>query len=142
MRPPTTRLGAAALMAILAGCATVRQTDLDAWAGVPVAALDTHPLFVTIPMYRTLTEGGIEIRNYVNSQAAQQCFTRVEARHRDHHDLEHTAFMACSDNGLVCNNLFYVQGGQVIRYAPTGDCYTDARVRPQPDLPAHRAPAR
>ena len=31
--------------AILTGCATVRQQDLDAWVGMPVEALDTHSLF-------------------------------------------------------------------------------------------------
>jgi len=37
------RLIAILLFAVLlTGCATVRQSDLDAWVGVPVIALDTH----------------------------------------------------------------------------------------------------
>lgn len=40
---------------ILIGCATVHQEDLDAWVGVPVAALDMHSIFLTFPMARTLT---------------------------------------------------------------------------------------
>lgn len=131
MSTPPSLLCAAALVAALAGCATVRQPDLDAWVGAPVEALDTHPLFLTIPMYRTLTDSGVEIRNYVNSQEAQQCFTRVDAHHSDHRYLDHTAFTTCSENRIVCNNLFYVEGGKVIRYAPTGSCFTDDRVRPR-----------
>ena len=115
----------------LAGCATVRQQDLDAWAGAPVEALDTHPLFLTIPMYRAQTESGIETRNYVNSKEVEQCFTRIGARRGDSKYLSHSAFTTCSENRLVCNNLFYIQGGKVIRYAPTGDCYTNDSVRPQ-----------
>ena len=85
MSTPPSLLCATALVAALAGCATVRQPDLDAWVGAPVEAMDTHPLFLTIPMYRTLTDSGVEIRNDVNSQEAQQCFTRVDAHHSDQH---------------------------------------------------------
>ena len=131
MSTPPSLLCAAALAAALAGCATVRQPDLDAWVGAPVEALDTHPLFLKIPMYRTLTDSGMEIRNYVNSQEAQQCFTRVDAHRSDHRYLNHTAFTTCSENRIVCNNLFYVQAGKVIRYAPTGSCFTDDSVRPR-----------
>lgn len=137
-----TLLSGVALVATLAGCATVQQPDLDAWVGAPVEALDTHPLFVTIPMYRTLTDGGIEIRNYVNSKDVQQCFTQVDAHRSDRRYLNHSAFTTCSDNRLVCNNLFYIQGAKISRYAPTGDCYTDERVRPQPAFLPSRAPVR
>ena len=52
----------------------VRQQDLDAWVGVPVEALDTHSLLpFTIPMYRTLTTSGIEIRNYANGYDVGDC---------------------------------------------------------------------
>ena len=137
-----TILCAATLITIIVGCATVRQPDLDAWVGVPAEALDSHPLFLTIPMYRTLTDGGVEIRNYVNSKEVQRCFTTIDAHHGDRHYLSHTAFLTCSDDRLVCNNLFYLQGGKVLRYAPTGDCFTDDRVRPQSGTMALRSPAR
>jgi hypothetical protein len=32
---------------------------------VSVEALGAHPVFLTMPVYRTQTESGIEIRNYV-----------------------------------------------------------------------------
>jgi hypothetical protein len=35
---------------VLSGCATVHQEDLDAWKGAPVAALETHPVFMTMPV--------------------------------------------------------------------------------------------
>lgn len=49
---------------ILSGCLAavgggVRQADLDAWVGVPVKALDTHSLFLTMRLERTLTEDGL-----------------------------------------------------------------------------------
>ncbi|MDP3281492.1 MAG: hypothetical protein U1D41_16315 [Nitrosomonas sp.] len=57
------RLIAILLFAVLlTGCATVRQSDLDAWVGVPVIALDTHSLLLGFPMVKTITDSGIEIR--------------------------------------------------------------------------------
>lgn len=122
---------AAIVIGAISGCATVRQQDLDAWVGTPVEALDTHPLFLTMPMYRTQTDSGVETRNYVNGTEVEQCFTRMGARRNDSKYLSRSAFTTCSENRIVCNNLFYIQGGKVIRYAPTGDCFTDDSVRPQ-----------
>jgi len=84
------------LAVVVVGC-TVRQQDLDAWVGVPVEALDTHPIFNTVPMDRTITDSGIEIRNYRNGP---------------------------------CNNIFYIKGRKVIKYAPTGRCYTYKDLQP------------
>jgi S1-C subfamily serine protease len=44
----------------------VRQQDLDSWVGMPVEALDTHSLFITVPIFKTYSASGIEIRNYAN----------------------------------------------------------------------------
>ena len=60
----------------LVACATVRtvrQQDLDTWVGMPVEALDTHSFFLTVPMLRTKTESGIEIRNYANGRNFGTC---------------------------------------------------------------------
>ncbi|MGJ7609026.1 hypothetical protein ACSFA7_32135 [Variovorax sp. LT1R20] len=122
---------AAIVIGTITGCATVRQQDLDAWVGVPVEALDTHQVFLTMPVYRTQTDSGIEIRNYVNSKDIEQCFARSGVRRGDNKYVSHSAFITCSDTRLVCNNMFYVQAGKVTRYAPTGNCYTDDSVRPQ-----------
>jgi hypothetical protein len=120
----------ALVLGLVAGCATVRQQDVDAWVGVPVEALDAHPVFLTMPMYRTQTDQGIETRNYVNSKEVAQCFTSAGARSEDKKYVSHTAFTTCSQNNIVCNNIFYIQSGKVIRYAPTGACYTNDTVRP------------
>ena len=122
-------VGALATAAVLSGCATVRQSDLDAWVGVPVQALDTHPLFLTMPLYRTQTANGVEIRNYFNSKDVEQCF--ASAGHGDRRHVSHSAFVTCSETRLACSNLFYIENGKVTRYAPTGNCYTDSSVRPQ-----------
>ena len=122
---------AAIAIGAITGCATVRQQDTDAWVGAPIEALDSHSLFLTMPMYRTQTSNGVEIRNYVNSKDVEQCFTQLGSRRGDGKYLSHSAFTTCSDNRIVCNNLFYIQAGKVIRYAPTGSCYTDDSVRPQ-----------
>ena len=67
----------AALTLVLAGCAlilTVRQEDLDAWVGMPVEALDTHSFFITLPLAKTITSSGIEIRNYPKKRNIGRCF--------------------------------------------------------------------
>ena len=63
------------LAILLSACAgmRVRQQDLNAWVGVSVEALDTHSLFLTVPMVRTKTESGIEIRNYANGRNFASC---------------------------------------------------------------------
>ncbi len=132
----------AIVVGTLSGCATVRQQDLDAWAGAPVEALDTHPVFLTMPVYRTQADSGIETRNYVNSKDVEQCFTRVGARRGDSKYVNYSAFTTCSGNHIVCNNLFYIQGAKVVRYAPTGNCYTDDSVRPQVGYLTPKVPGR
>ena len=58
---------------VLSGCASVHKEDLDAWEGAPVAVLDAHPIFLTMPVVRTKTSDGTEIRNYVNSANVSTC---------------------------------------------------------------------
>ena len=103
---------------VLAGC-VVRQSDLDAWVGMPVEALDTHSRFLTLPMKRSFTESGMEIRNYMNERTVNVPVGGL--------------FM--SQRG-GCHNIFYIdQDGCVIEYRPTPSgnvrCYTDATLRPQ-----------
>jgi len=121
---------AMAIVSLLAGCATVRQQDLDAWVGVPVEALDTHSFFITVPMFRTRTDSGIEIRNYANGRDVAQCFGNAGAS-RVGNFVNASAFTTCSSGRIVCNNIFYIKDGKVIEYAPTGRCYTDETVQPQ-----------
>jgi hypothetical protein len=121
---------AMAIVSLLAGCATVRQQDLDAWVGVPVEALDTHSFFITVPMFRTRTDSGIEVRNYANGYDVAQCFGNANASMVGNFVNANT-FTTCSSRRIVCNNIFYIKDGKVIEYAPTGRCYTDETVQPQ-----------
>jgi hypothetical protein len=126
------RLAAIVIALLLSACAglLVRQQDLDAWVGVPVEALDTHSFFITVPMFRTVTESGIEIRNYANGRDVASCFTNAGAN-RSGNFVNATAFTSCSSGRIVCNNIFYIKDGKVVEYAPTGRCYTDSSVQPQ-----------
>lgn len=119
-----------ALALLLAGCATVRQADLDAWKGMPVEALDTHSLFVTIPMYRSTTSSGIEVRDYANGAEVASCFTSTSGISGSRY-VNPSAFTTCTSNRVVCHNLFYIRDGRVLEYAPTGSCFTNDSVRPQ-----------
>jgi hypothetical protein len=113
---------AAASAVLVAGCATVNQADLDAWKGAPVEALDTHSFFLTLPMHRTVSASGIEIRNYVNLREASDCgATRVGS----------TLLATCTATQIGCNNLFYIKDGRVLEYAPRGRCKTAAFLRPE-----------
>ena len=65
---------ALACAALVAGCASVHQEDLDAWKGRPVSDLDKHPLtLVASNVVRVVTADGTEMRDYVNGQNVAQC---------------------------------------------------------------------
>lgn len=125
------RFVVAALAVVLAGCGMlVRQQDLDAWVGVPVEALDTHSFFLTVPLIRTRSESGLEIRNYANGIDVARCAGTANANVSGSW-VNANAFSNCTSGRVVCNNIFYIRDGKVLEYAPTGRCYTDASVQPQ-----------
>lgn len=130
MKKSFVALSLSILSGMLGGCSTVRQQDLDTWVGVPVEALDTHSLFFTIPMLRTKTDSGIEIRNYANGRNFTICSGSGSANLTGAW-VSASAFSACSSGWVGCNNIFYIKDNKVIEYAPTGKCFTDERVRPQ-----------
>lgn len=121
---------AIALALLIMGCASVRQQDLDAWKNAPVEALDTHSLFLTLPMYRSYTESGIEIRNYSNGKDVAQCFGNAFAP-KNTSLISASAVSTCSTSRIVCNNIFYIKNNVVLEYAPTGSCYTNESAQPQ-----------
>jgi hypothetical protein len=135
-----TSLLAMAVALGLAACATrqVRQQNLAAWVDMPVEALDTHLLFLTVPMIRltvpmirTKTESGIEIRNYANGINMSSCSGSAGAN-RIGNWVNANALSSCTSGWVGCNNIFYIKDSKVIEYAPTGRCYTDETVQPQP----------
>jgi hypothetical protein len=138
------RFAVLACFTLLGACnsQTVRQEDLDAWAGRPVADLDVHPVFVTMAMRGTTTPDGTEIRNYVNSREATSCFgggsvtpgykpagySAISAGSNS------SQSMMCSSSTPTCNNLFYIKGGKVEHYTPVGSggarCFTNEKLQP------------
>lgn len=120
-----------ALFVLVSGCAdpVVRQQDLDVWVGMPVAALDTQPLFVTISMIRTVTDSGIEIRNYASGRDFGSCTESGSAITAGAY-VNAEAFANCTSGWAGCNNIFHLKQGKVLEYAPTGRCYTNESVWP------------
>lgn len=141
---PAGLLAAVALAAAVTGCAThqsplVNQADLDAWKDVPVAALDAHSLFITVPMIRTVTESGVEIRNYSNKVASSTCARNVTGTtqiagtaQRPIAYGQFNQMQNCIAGMRGCDNIFYIKDGKVLEYKAVGQCYTNEKVRPQP----------
>lgn len=125
----TMAMGILTLAGACATLPTVRQPDLDAWVGVSVEGLDTHPIFSKELMFRTKTTSGTEIRNYAYGYNFKECFGRAGASKFGDFVNENT-FITCSSGQIVCNNLFYIREGKVLEYAPTGLCATDAKAQP------------
>jgi hypothetical protein len=135
---------AAACAALTGGCAThqspfVSQADLDAWRDVPVAALDRHSLFLTVPMIRTVAPDGLEIRNYSNKVYASRCggstFGTASAGRAGSNTVAYgqfTQMQSCTAGMTGCDNLFYIRDGKVLEYKAVGRCYTNEKVRPEP----------
>jgi len=120
----------------LAGCApapVVHHEEADVWAGTPVAALDTNPFFSALPMVRTSTPAGIEIRDYVDKKYVAGCLPPASANTKvfTMNFGTYRAFRACSENMIGCDNVFYVDNGVVSQFAPSGQCKASAAVRPQ-----------
>jgi len=44
----------------------IDEDVVASWKNVPAEELDTHSFFITIPMIKTISDGGVEIRNYRN----------------------------------------------------------------------------
>ena len=119
------------LSLLASGCADplVRQQDLDVWVGMPVAALDKQPLFVTFPMVRTITDSGIEMRNYASGRGFASCAGSGNAIAVGSY-VSADAFSNCTSGWVGCNNIFHIRDGKVLEYAPTGRCYTNESVWP------------
>jgi hypothetical protein len=125
---------AALAVLALAGCAGVRQEDLKAWEGAPVSELDTHPLFLTMQLVRTVTPDGTEIRNYVNGRNISSCSGGGSVFRGTVSAATYSDFTNCMQAFAACNNIFYVKNGVVTAYTPIGTkgmrCYTNEATRP------------
>ena len=116
---------------IMMGCSSIfiDENIVSDWKNVSVNELDTHSFFITIPMIKTITDGGIEIRNYRNGRTFSQCSASGNVNGSSY--LTYNAFASCSQNEVVCNNLFYIKDGVVIDYRLVGRCITAEFLRPE-----------
>lgn len=108
---------------VLAGCAAkmVRQDDLYAWKGMPVEALDTHALFSTLPVKKTVMDSGIELRTYENTKQSNACGASP---------LGGVGVLNCRRETRACTTEFYLRDQKVIEALARGQCYTDSATRP------------
>lgn len=118
---------------LFSGCArlTVHQEDTDSWKNIPVEALDMHPIFLTMPVVKTVTNSGVEIRDYVNKANISNCVKLGGAQSNNMQYVRFQSFQNCSSQVIGCDNIFYIKDGKVLEYTPTGRCYTNESVRPQ-----------
>ena len=119
----------------LTSCATIILIDeidedvVASWQNVPVEELDTHSFFLTIPVIKTISGEGIEIRNYRNGTSIQQC--SEDATLSGSAYISYSAFTTCTNNNVVCNNIFYINDGFVKEYRLVGSCSTAEFLRPE-----------
>lgn len=122
------------LLLLLSGCATVQQADLDAWVGQPVATLETHPVFVTVPVVKSVASDGTEIWNFVNGANLGQCSSGGSIYGKQLNYTSYNQFASCVQRFAACNNIFYIRNGKVLRYTPVGTggarCYTTKQLQP------------
>lgn len=132
MKAPTILVGL--LCVGLVSCTTVRPEDQSAWIGVPVAALETHPVFITMHLVRVRASDGTEIWNYVNGRDVSSCGAGGTAFVGYTNMASYNAFTSCMNRFQACNNIFYVENGIVTAYTPVGSggarCYTDETSQP------------
>ena len=127
-------LFAAALSFAVGGCASVHEADLHAWEGAPVAALDTHPVFLTMHVVKTATADGTQIRNYVNGKDIASRSSGGTVFAGAVNQASYNQFSDCMRSFAACNNIFYINDAVITKYVPVGTggarCYTDETLRP------------
>jgi hypothetical protein len=119
------RTAALILFLGVGGCLfrSVRPGDLQAWKGVAVIELQTHPLFSTLPKRVEVLSDGSEMWTFSNCHTQSDPVTCNTI----------SSTTTCSGGGqseACCHNQFFVRAGVVEGYRPVGNCYTDCSVRP------------
>ena len=115
------------LLTALVGCATliIDEDVVNSWKNIPVEELDAHSFFITIPLIKTKTDSGMEIRNYRNVRDFSSCSASATGY------VSYSAFSQCSSFQSGCNNIFYIKDGIVKDYRLVGNCYTMESLRPE-----------
>jgi hypothetical protein len=124
------------LTIFITGCGSgsmlVRQQDLDSWVGVSVEELDTHSGFLTLPLVKTRTESGIEIRVYPNKETSNRCFDTGSINSKGYQSrASFNTFQNCTSRLVGCDNIFYIKNNKVVEYKPVGTCYTNETTQPE-----------
>jgi hypothetical protein len=122
------------IVLFISGCAfkSVRQQDLNAWEGVSVEELDRHSLFLTLPLIKTKTESGVEIRVYPNKVNLGSCYGSGSVNTNGYLNYsQFSMYQNCSSQLVGCDNIFYIKDKKVLEYKPVGRCYTDETVQPE-----------
>ena len=119
---------------LLAQCAAVRTEDLQAWPGTPVATLETHPIFLTLPVVKTIASDGTEMRDYVNGSNITACSGGGTVFAGTINTASYNQFSGCMQSFAACHNIFYIKNGIVTAYTPVGTggarCFTNETLRP------------
>jgi hypothetical protein len=118
----------------LSACATVHQEDLDAWVGHPVSDLEKHPILLTMPVVRTTTSDGTEIRDYVNGRNFSECSAGGTMFAGQVNFATYNNFTSCMQRFAACHGIFYIKNGVIDHVSAIGTggmrCYTNETLRP------------
>ena len=129
-------LSATFVTVVLLGCVskTIHQEDLRAWEGGQVSALDTHPMFQTMQMVKTMGPDGTEIRHYVNGNNLDRCSGGGSLFRAQVNYASYKQFAACMQSVTACSSIFYINGDiitSVSRIGTGGDkCLMNDAMRP------------
>ena len=88
-------------------------------------------------MVKTMTDGGIEIRNYSEKIGVSSCSGSGFGSANSPRGSTLTygnfnAYQSCISRLVGCDGIFYIRDGKVIEAKVAGRCYTDESYRPEP----------
>lgn len=109
---------------LLCSCASpmlVGERDLNAWRGVPLKELESHPVFSKLSVSRMVYSNGDILYNYHNDRTiaeATDCYSQGGSNY-------------CSGGKEVrCTNQFIIRKDKILEYRAIGKCYADCRLWP------------
>ena len=94
-------------------------------------------MLLGFPMVKTITDSGIEIRNYSEKIGVSNCagggFSLANSPLGNTLSYANfNAYQSCISRVVGCDGIFYIRDGKVIEAKVAGQCYTDERYRPEP----------
>jgi len=121
---------------LISSCSSIliNQEVVQSWTNIPVSELDTHSWFLTVPMIKTITDDGLEIRNYRNGQTFSQCTGSGGGSGTvtgNTVNVSTSTFQNCLSGEVACNNMFYIKDNIVLEYTLVGNCRTANYLKPE-----------